>query len=298
MYNPQLKTFLQVADAGSFNKAAEQLYITSSAVIKQINLLEDSLGLKLFERTHRGLILTEAGKSFYRDAKYIIGYCDGAVKRAKNAMQKQDAIIRIGTSLMTPPQFLVEIWPQIHEYCPEIKFQFVPFDNTPENVREILKNLGKNFDVVAGIFDSVMLEQRECDGTVLSMEPLCCAVSVSHPLASKDRLSVEDLYGEKLLLMHRGWSSHVDSLRDDLAANHPEIQIVDFDFYSVDVFNQCEQNQCILMAVEKWCNVHPLLKIIQVDWGHKMPFGILHSPAPSEKVKKLLSALKTVLSTK
>ena len=107
LYNPQLKTFLQVADAGSFNKAAEQLYITSSAVIKQINLLEDSLGLKLFERTHRGLILTEAGKSFYRDAKYIIGYCDGAVKRAKNAMQKQDAIIRIGTSLMTHRSFLL-----------------------------------------------------------------------------------------------------------------------------------------------------------------------------------------------
>lgn len=89
MYNPQLKTFLQVADAGSFNKAAEQLYITSSAVIKQINLLEDSLELKLFERTHRGLILTEAGKSLYQDTKYIIGYCDGAVKRARDAMQKQ-----------------------------------------------------------------------------------------------------------------------------------------------------------------------------------------------------------------
>lgn len=39
MYNPQLKTFIRVADAGSFNKAAEKLYITPTAVIKQINLL-------------------------------------------------------------------------------------------------------------------------------------------------------------------------------------------------------------------------------------------------------------------
>ena len=54
MYNPQLETFLRVADAGSFNKAAEESHITSTAVIKQINLLEESLGLKLFERTHRG----------------------------------------------------------------------------------------------------------------------------------------------------------------------------------------------------------------------------------------------------
>ncbi len=67
MYNPQLDTFLHVADAGSFNKAAEESYITPTAVIKQINLLEASLGVKLFERTHRGLILTKAGKSLYQE---------------------------------------------------------------------------------------------------------------------------------------------------------------------------------------------------------------------------------------
>ena len=77
MYNPQLETFIRVADAGSFNKAAEQAYITPTAVIKQMNLLEDGLGVKLFERTHRGLHLTKAGISLYQDAKYIIGYCKG-----------------------------------------------------------------------------------------------------------------------------------------------------------------------------------------------------------------------------
>lgn len=43
MYNHQLETFIRVADAGSFNKAAEESYITPTAIIKQINLLEDSL---------------------------------------------------------------------------------------------------------------------------------------------------------------------------------------------------------------------------------------------------------------
>ena len=75
MYNPQLETFLCVADAGSFNKAAATLYITPTAVVKQVNLLESSLGLTLFTRTHRGLVLTEAGKSLYKDSKYIIRYC-------------------------------------------------------------------------------------------------------------------------------------------------------------------------------------------------------------------------------
>lgn len=57
MYNPQLETFLRVADAGSFNKAAEESFITPTAVIKQMNLLEKSLGVTLFVRTHRGLRL-------------------------------------------------------------------------------------------------------------------------------------------------------------------------------------------------------------------------------------------------
>ena len=52
-----------MADAGSFSKAAEQAYITPTAVLKQINLLEADLGVLLFERTHRGLSLTKAGWS-------------------------------------------------------------------------------------------------------------------------------------------------------------------------------------------------------------------------------------------
>ena len=86
MYNPQLDTFLCVVEAGSFSKAAEQLYLSAPAVIKQINSLEASLGMKLFDRTHRGLVVTEAGQSIYNDAKYIIGYCKESVQRAKEAM--------------------------------------------------------------------------------------------------------------------------------------------------------------------------------------------------------------------
>ena len=98
MYNPQLETFIRVADAGSFNKAAEEAYITPTAVIKQINLLEASLDVKLFDRTHRGLTLTNAGKSLYQDTKYIIQYCRDSVIRAKNAMQEDTKVIRIGSS--------------------------------------------------------------------------------------------------------------------------------------------------------------------------------------------------------
>lgn len=294
MYNPQLETFLCVADEGSFNKAAEKLYISPTAVIKQINLLEGGLDLKLFNRTHRGLALTDSGRSLYHDAKYIIQYCKDSVIRAKNAANENAEIIKIGTSPMTPAQFLVDLWPKLEKILPDIKFQIIPFENTLENAREILRNLGGHIDVVAGIFDETMLKLRECAGLEISKEPICCAVSVNHRLAGKKMLTVSDLYGENLMLMHRGWSNYVDMLRDDIWKNHPQINIVDFDFYSVDVFNVCENGNHVLMVIRNWQNVHPMLKILPVDWKYTIPFGLLHSPQPSEKVEKFLEAVKEI----
>ena len=296
MFNPQLETFLCVAEEGSFNKAAEKLFISPPAVIKQINLLEESLGLQLFVRTHRGLQLTKAGQSLCQDTRYIIQYCKDSVTRARNAMQESDRVIRIGTSPMTPAQVLVDLWPKVQEHCPLVKFQLIPFENTPENAREILGNLGQNIDVVAGIFDETMLELRRCAGLELSREPICCAVSIHHRLAQKEMLTLQDLYGETLMLMRRDWSHYVDLLRDDLWKNHPQIHIVDFDFYDVSVFNQCENNNCVLMAIENWRYVHPLLKIMPVEWNYTIPFGLLHSPTPSPVVQQFLKAVKALSS--
>ena len=256
MYNPQLDTFLCVADAGSFNKAAEELYISPPAVIKQINLLENSLGLTLFIRTHRGLKLTKEGQSLYKDAKYIVAYCKEAVERAKDAGEDE---------------------------------------NTPENAREILRNLGDKIDIVAGTFDEPFLKARGCAALELSKEPICCAMSVSHPLASRARLSVEDLNGENFMLIRRGWNGYLDILRDDLWQNHPQIHIVDFDFLSMRVLNQCEHSNDLMMTIEYWADIHPMLRTVPVDWEYFMPFGLLHAPTPSRTVKRFLDAVKTVM---
>ena len=206
-----------------------------------------------------------------------------------------EELIRIGTSPMTPAQVLVDLWPKLQKDCPDTKFQLIPFDNTPENAREILGNLGQNIDVVAGIFDETMLKLRRCAGLELSREPICCAVSIHHRLAQKEQLTIQDLYGEKLMLMRREWSHYVDLLRDDIWKNHPQIHIVDLNFYDVAAFNQCENNNCVLMAVENWRYVHPLLKILPVDWGYTIPFGLLHSPHPSASVKRFLRAVENVV---
>lgn len=292
MYNLQLETFIVVADLGSFNKAAEALYITPPAVTKQINLLEKDLGLQLFVRTHRGLALTEAGKSLYKDARYIIQYCKDSLERARNAMEEKDNIIRIGTSPMTPAAPVVELWSKIQKEYPDIRLQIIPYMNSQESAREILKNLGTNIDVVGGIFDETMLKLRQCQGMELSRQQICCAVSVNHRLADKEMLTVQDLYGERLLMMHRGWSNYVDALRDDIWKNHPQIHIVDFDIYSMEIFNQCENSNEVLMAVENWKGAHPLLKIIPVEWKYTIPYGILYSENPSALVKRFLKAIK------
>ncbi len=294
MYNPQLETFLRVADAGSFSRAAEEMYITPTAVIKQINLLEESLGVKLFDRTHRGLTLTKAGRSLYQDAKYIIQYCRDSMVRAKNAMLEDTNVIRIGSSPMTPAQLLMQLWSKVNETCPDIKFQIVPFENSLENAREILGNLGRRIDIVGGIFDETMLALRGCAGLELIRAPFQCAMSVHHRLAVKDRLQLSDLHGENLLLMHRGWSHYVDQLRDDLWQHHPQIQIVDFNIYSMDIFNRCESTNDVLLSIPGWASVHPLLKSIPMEWDYSIPFGILHSPEPSPIVQRFLDVAKVV----
>ncbi len=292
MYNPQLETFIVVADMGSFNKAAEALYITPPAVTKQINLLENDLGLQLFNRTHRGLTLTEAGKSLYKDAKYVIQYCKDSVERARKVMEEKDNIIRIGTSPMTPANPIVEIWTKVQKRYPDIKLQLIPYMNSQESAREILKNLGTNIDIVGGIFDETMLKLRQCAGMELSRQRICAAVSLSHRLAEKEMLTYQDLYGENFLMMHRGWSNYVDELRDDIWKNHPQIHVVDFNIYSMDIFNHCENSNDILMVAENWKDIHPMLKVIPVEWKYTIPYGILYSPEPSKLVKRFLKAIQ------
>lgn len=298
MYNPQLETFIRVVEAGSFSKAAGEAFITPTAVIKQINLLEAKLGVALFIRTHRGLTLTESGRSLYQDAKYIIQYSAESVIRARNAMQQTESTIRIGTSPITPGEFLVELWPSIQPYCPDMKFQLVPYENTPENAREILKNLGRNIDIVAGLFDEETGKSRGCNVLELEKTPVRAAVSIHNPLAAKDSLTLEDMHGERLMLIRRGWNVYVDMLRDEIWQNHQEIEVIDFDFYNTGVFNECENSNHILMAVDSWSSVHPLLKIMPVDWNFTIPAGIFYSLEPSQTVQKFIIAVKTALKLK
>ena|SRR5699024_3054377 len=79
-----------------------------------------------------------------------------------------------------------------------------------------------------------------------------------------------------------------------LAQKHPEIEIVDFDFFSLDTFNRCENANDLMVAIDNWKSVHPLLKVVPVRWKFTIPFGILHAPAPSPTVERFLEAIRQV----
>ena len=63
MLSQQMQVFLQVAECGSFTKAARRLLVTPASVMKHINTLEDRLGVTLFKRDKKGVVLTAAGRS-------------------------------------------------------------------------------------------------------------------------------------------------------------------------------------------------------------------------------------------
>ncbi len=290
LYSQQLDTFLCVAEKGSFSKAAEALYITPTAVIKQMNLLEGALGVELFHRSNRGLTLTAAGASFVTDARRIVSVAREATEHVRAVGEGDRRVVRVGTSIMTPATSVAQAWQQVRDSLPALSLKFVSFENTPENARSILANLGDEIDVIAGVFDEVALKNYGCHAREVTREPFCLAVPAGHRLAGCTTLDVSDLAGERLYLIRRGWNGCSDRLRAELEASPLGIEVVDFPFYCVDVFNRCEAEGALLLTIKPWSDAHPLFKTVPVNWDHAIPFGLLHAPHPSAAVCELLDA--------
>lgn len=295
MYNPQLTTFISVAENGSFTKAAEELFITPTAVMKQINALEERIGIELFDRTNHGLRLTEAGKSFIQDAKYIIDYSVRAIDKAREIDDgNKRKFIRIGTSIMTPAKFLLDVWSEVQRANPHLKIELIPFDNNPVNSVEILRNLGKHIDIVGGLYDDNFLQERGCQAAKLYDKQLLFAIPVTHELYGKKRVAIEDLSGYKVLLIKKHWNKYIDELRSDLEKNG--VIVEDFDMFNITAFNKAAQENKPIITVEGWEDVHPLLTIVPMAWNYSVPFGILYSPTPSKLVEKFIVTLQRITS--
>lgn len=291
MYNPQLDTFIQVAESGSFSKAAQAIFVTPTAIIKQMNTLESRLGITLFNRSHKGLTLTSAGQSLLKDAKHIVQYSQDSVARARTAERKEKKIVRVGVSLMTPTTYLTDRWSEIKARCHGLSLQLVSFENTRQIANDILENLGRDIDVVLGIFDDGFLDRYKCMGLELEQQSICCSVPVGSNLAELSELTFDDLAGERLMLIERGWNENTDKLRDDILARSPQIEIVDFPMFNASAFNQCANEDLVMVSFDFWRDVHPMLKSIPTNWGMSATYGLMYSPDADERTLELINAL-------
>ncbi|MGN0504928.1 MAG: LysR family transcriptional regulator [Lachnospiraceae bacterium] len=294
MYHPLLPTFLSVADYGSFTKAAEHLYLSPTAVMKQMNTLERHLNLKLIERTPTGIHLTPAGNVIYQDAKFMIDYSKKSIANATAATHTYDTTFCVGTSLLNPAKPFMDLWYRVNQSFPDYKLHLVPFEDNHEGILSEIEKLGKKFDFLIGVCDSKTWLSM-CQFLPLGRYKKMIAVSREHPLASKNRIEPEDLYGETLMMVCRGDSGVNDFMRNDFEKNHPQIHIEDTPpFYDLSVFNRCAETGNVLLTIECWQDVHPGLVSIPVNWDYSIPYGLLYALNAPEDVLRFVKAVENL----
>ena len=291
MLNPYIQTFVEVAERGSFSAAAERLHISKVSVMNQINALETRVGAPLFERTHQGVFLTDAGESFYKNAVKLMRLSENAIAEAKQIGGASSQTIRIGTSLMRPCNSLVALWEGIDAGNRDIQFSIVPFNDGFDSLNAMLAALGEKIDCFVTPCSSARMLAKY---NFLPLRTCECRIAMSkkHPLAKKEVLTWEDLAHQSLLLVRRGDSYVLDELRDELLRSYPSIRIIDFDgYYDVSAFNLCDQQGYLMETLDIWAGFHPSLVTIPVKWDYKMPYGILYAKNPSMPVKAFIDAI-------
>ncbi len=263
--------------------------------MNQINALEARVGVPLFKRTHQGVILTDAGKAFYKNSEKLIRVSENTIREVRKIGGTVSQNIRVGTSIMRPCNSLVELWESINTDNREYQFSIIPFNDDTGGLNVMASNLGETIDCFVTPCGSIHLLMNY---NFLPLKSCKCAVAMSrkHPLSKKDILNWEDLDGQSLLLIRRGDSYVLDKMRDDIICNHSGINIVDFDgYYDISAFNLCEQQGYIMETLDIWSNLHSSLMTIPVNWVYEMPYGILYEKEPSDTVKSFIDIISKVI---
>lgn len=289
MYDPAIKTFITVADCGSFTSAASKLYISPTAVMKQINTLESRMSLTLFSRRSSGVELTNAGKVIYLAAKDIIQRSENAIRQAKKEEEEYEKTFCIGTSLLNPAKPLMDLWYLVNDRFQGYKLHLVPFDDNHNDIVSIVASLGERFDFLVGACDSKKW-RSECDITVIGKCRFSVAVSRTHRLAGRKSVSISDLEGENVMMVKQGDSPNNDELRKELIS-HSNITVIDTpSFYDLTVFNRCAETNNVLISLECWHDIHPGLVTIPLDYPLSIPLVIMYAKNAPVDIKEFIKA--------
>lgn len=121
----KLRVFHAAAEAGSFTHAAETLRLSQSAISRQVSALEHDVGVPLFHRHARGLVLTEQGELLFRTAHDVLMQLEAIKSRLSEAKDRPSGLLRVTTTVGLGAGWLTERLPEFLELYPDINLQLI-----------------------------------------------------------------------------------------------------------------------------------------------------------------------------
>jgi DNA-binding transcriptional LysR family regulator len=189
----QIRYFLILANELNFTRAAGRLHISQPPLTRQIQQLEASLGVVLFERTTRGVALTQAGMVFLEEARKIVALADQAANKTRLAhvghLGRLDIGIFGSATLSVIPTLLIEL----RKTHPDIA---ISLHNTTKT-EQIEAVRGKRLDIG---FNRVFPDVPDLNVETVLLENLYVAMPTDHALARRRLLVVRDLVNQPLIL--------------------------------------------------------------------------------------------------
>ncbi len=193
-----IKRFLAIVETGSINAAAQRLHMAQPPLSRQMKQLEESLGLKLFERGKRSVTLTEAGQLLQNRAGQVLGLMENTVKEMKEIDSGARGILSIGTVTSSAATLLPKVVKVFREKYPGILFQM--WGGETARIIELLNKGTAEIGMVRYPFDSEIY-----DSIKLPNEPLVAAIHLTHRESwghQPDCIELPELVG-KPLMIHR-----------------------------------------------------------------------------------------------
>lgn len=188
MNDQWLRSLILSAECRSFSKAARMSFISTTALVQQINLFEKELGFSVFVRSNSGLSLTPAGEDFYHTAKNILELYEVGKKRAYDIAKSAKSTVRIGLEPYQFPDQWLSILNDFHSENRDIQIKMVS-----------LKMRDQMSAIVSDRADvSILAEPKEefLDGLRylnIYEDTYSFCMSKNHPLAHKTHLTLDDV---------------------------------------------------------------------------------------------------------
>lgn len=183
----QMKYFIAVVKYHSFTEAAEQCYISQSAISQQIKALENDIGVSLIKRNNRQFTLTPAGEYFYRHGSELLDEIEQFKKETIRRGEDQELSLKIGYLRCYGAQELQHAIVEFSRLYPEVSISIM--NGTHEELYDLLRF----HDVDLVISDQRRAFHQDYFNYELIYSDCFIEISSHHPLSQKETLSLDDL---------------------------------------------------------------------------------------------------------